>query len=110
MKQVVIVNKTYADKSPDGYSSLGVDSHHQTQNSRDLTYLEPVSGNNGHYDEIKENDERHGSKISATNENEIPPQHNPSTIPHSESFPFPTIVDRNTNRYSKRNLFSTNSL
>lgn len=89
MKQIIIENKRDADKTSDEYSSLGVDSHHQTQHSRDLIYLEPVSGNNGYYDEIKEKDEINEIFVetsSPRNENEIALQCNPS-IPHSESLP-----------------------
>ena len=92
------------DITPGGYCSLGLDSHHQLQQSRDLTYLEPVSGLHGQYDEIKEEDEIHGSpfdNMSTTNETKNSAL--TSTLPHSESFPFPSVVNRNVIRHSKRN-------
>lgn len=95
------------DITPGGYCSLGLDSHHQLQQSRDLTYLEPVSGLHGLYDEIKEEDEIHGSpfdNMSTTNETKNSALSDiTSTLPHSESFPFPSVVNRNIIRHSKRN-------
>lgn len=106
-KQVVIVERNDVNSTPRGYCSLGLDSHRQSQLPQDPTYLEPVSDFNGHYDEIKEQDEIRGSlveKMSTINETKNSVLSDiTSTLPHSESFPFPTMVNRNIIEQFKRN-------
>lgn len=114
MKHVVIIERKGGSSAPDGYSNLGADNQHQVQHLRETTYLEPVTAHDGHYDEIKQQDELSqtlADKSSPTNEIENFAQSDvPSTLPHSESFPFPFVVIRNTRGHLKRNIFSTYSL
>ena len=114
MKHVVIIERKGDNNAPDGYNSLGADNQHQMQHLRETTYLEPVTSHDGHYDEINEQDELSqtvADKSSATNENKNFAQSDvPSILSHSESFPFPFVVNRNTRGHLKGNIFSTNSL
>ena len=110
MKRVVIIERKGGNSASDGYSSLDANNQHQMQHLRETTYLEPVTAPDGHYDEIKEQDEL-SQKSSAINEIKNFAQSDvPSTLPHSESFPFPFVVNRYTRGHLKGNIFSTNSL
>ena len=116
MKKVVVVERKDHDSAPGGYSILGVESQRQVEHLRELTYLEPVSGHNVHYNEIKEQDEIRESfdnNLSAPNETKnIASSDAYPILPHSESFPFPSVVyvHCNTGVNTKKKLFATNSL